>query len=244
MKQITTYVAAGIVLLVAGCAQAPHPMMNTYIDAVGIDAAARAGSPPRVGERRLEAALLIHAIAPASGPEARPLPDPALDRLAARVSGRLERDAGVRIHPITTARSATPEEGVEAFKRLVSSATSDLVIAVLLNGLEVRVPATLDLGVEAVPVRGTRTEHYALAEVVVLDPATQTVLARAEGRASSTLDELDGALRSNRHPAIYSSTGQARIYPEPEHAREVLRAVTADEAAAQALARLDHAWRG
>lgn len=91
---------------------------------------------------------------------------------------------------------------------------------------------------------GSSTVQHALAELALLDAKTGAVLARAEGRTHSTLEQLAGQLTSNAYPVIRRSGRMQRIAAprEDAEAHDMLRSLAADEAIELAVYNLKERW--
>lgn len=92
---------------------------------------------------------------------------------------------------------------------------------------------------------GSSTVQHALAELALVDAQNGTILARAEGRTMSTLEQLTGGLTSNAYPVIRRSGRMQRIAAPRDdgEAHDFLRSLAADEAIELAAYNLKGRWK-
>lgn len=230
----------------SGCGvSTPVPRLDAYLGTASQPATASAAGLPT----RLHVGLAV--INDVTGPESAPaLTEGAL----AFLTNQAQQQAS-RMLPLTVVKVAPPsvhQAGVApiSWEQLVPDQEVGHLLLSVISSVEVTSATTLPLdgtqegGGAMGRLPGSSTVQHALAELALLDAKTGAVLARAEGRTHSTLEQLAGQLTSNAYPVIRRSGRMQRIAAprEDAEAHDMLRSLAADEAIELAVYNLKERW--
>jgi hypothetical protein len=137
-----------------------------------------------------------------------------------------------------------------AWDHLAHEQGVDHLFLAIISSVEVRSASTLPLdgtqegGGAMGRLPGSSTVQHALAELALVEAKSGTILAQAEGRTLSTLEQLAGGLTSNAYPVIRRSGRMQRIAAprDDAEAHDLLRSLAADEAIELAVYNLKGRW--
>jgi hypothetical protein len=233
-------------LAVSGCGvSAPAPRLDAYLGASSQPDAATVGGVPT----GLRVGLVV--INDVTGSESAP---PLSEGALAFVIDQARQHVS-RILPLSVVKVAPPSvrkagEMPVGWEHLAREQGVDHLLLAVISSVEVQSATTLPLdgtqegGGAMGRLPGSSTVQHALAELALVDAKSGTVLAQAEGRTLSTLEQLAGRLTSNAYPVIRRSGRMQRIAAprDDAEAHDVLRSLAADEAIELAAYNMKGRW--
>ncbi|HSE58553.1 MAG TPA: hypothetical protein VLA99_07610 [Nitrospiraceae bacterium] len=232
--------------IVSGCGvSSPAPRLDAYLGtATQPDAATVAGLPTGL---RVGLAVINDAAGPESAP---PLSEGALVFVTDQARQHISRALPLAVVKVAPSSTRKTGEAPVAWEQVALEQGVDHLLLAVISSVEVTSATTLPLdgtqegGGAMGRLPGSSTVQHALAELALLDAKTGAVLARAEGRTFSTLEQLAGRLTSNAYPVIRRSGRMQRIAAprDDAEAHDVLRSLAADEAIELAAYNLKGRW--
>ncbi len=235
-------------MMLSACSSSPAPRMEAYLGPALQAGDSKVDAKLSVPDGGFAAALVV--LNDPSGPNAAPkLSDESLTALTQRLQVLTERNFPIRISKVLRPDTIEPRGEPRQLVDLAQAEGADYLLLAIFSGAETEVPTQLPLqgntqgGLGRGGVLGYIAENYALVELALLDSATGRPLVAADGRAWSTLERLNVPVESNVYPVVRRSQRIPPIFPTEENAKDVMRAVSADEAMDQVLMHFNDIWK-
>lgn len=231
---------------VSGCGvSAPAPRLDAYLGtATQPEAATMTGLPAGL---RVGLAVINDVAVPESAP---PLSEGALAFVTDQARQHISRALPLAVVKVAPSSVRKAGEASVAWEQLAREQGIEHLLIAVISSVEVTSATTLPLdgtqegGGAMGRLPGSSTVQHALAELALVDARSGIVLARAEGRTLSTLEQLAGRLTSNAYPVIRRSGRMQRIAAprDDAEAHDLLRSLAADEAIELAAYNLKGRW--